>query len=125
MNETDRTIREALGKEDAELMNELKDDPSIFVELINTYRGRRRWLTVLGTFLTLVFLALAILCAIRFFGAETTQRQIMWATGCVLCVLNIAMLKIWVFLEMNRNAMMRELKRIELQMARLETKAKD
>ncbi len=125
MNELDRKIREALRKEDAELYKDFDEEPSVFEMLVETCRGRRRWLNVLGAFWTLVFLVLGILSAVRFFGAETTRDIVMWAAACILCMSAVSMLKVWYFLEMNRNALTREIKRLELQIARLAGRIKD
>ena len=125
MNELDRKIREALRKEDAEFYKDFDEEPSVFEMLVETCRGRRRWLNVLGAFWTLVFLVLGILSAVRFFGAETTRDIVMWAAACILCMSAVSMLKVWYFLEMNRNALTREIKRLELQIARLAGRIKD
>lgn len=125
MNELDKKIREALRKEDAELYKDFDEEPSVFEMLMDTCRGRRRWLNVLGAFQTLVFIALFIFSAVKFFGAESTRDIVMWAAACILCMTAISMLKIWYFLEMNRNALTREIKRLELQIARLAGRIKD
>ena len=119
MNELDRKIREALKAQDAELFGEFDTEPSVFEMLTEACMGRNRWLNLLGGFLTLVFLILGVVAAFRFFGAETTRDLIMWAAGCTLCMIAVSMLKIWYFLEMQKNAITREIKRIELQVARL------
>lgn len=119
MNDLDKKIREALRKEDAELYKEFEDEPSVFEMLMETCRGRRRWLNMLGAIWTLVFVVLGILAAVKFFGAESTRDIVMWAAACILCMSAVSMLKIWYFLEFNKNALTREIKRLELQIARL------
>ena len=125
MNELDKKIREALRKEDAELFEDFGEEPSVFEMLIETCRGRHRWLNILGAFWTLVFLVLGILAAVKFFSAEATRDIVMWAAACILCMSAVSMLKIWYFLEMQRNAITREIKRLELQIARLAGRIKD
>ena len=125
MNELDRKIQEALRKEDAELFEDFGEEPSVFEMLIETCRGRRRWLNILGAFWTLVFLVLGILAAVKFFNAEATREIVMWAAACILCMSAVSMLKVWYFLEMQRNAITREIKRLELQIARLAGRIKN
>ncbi len=60
-----------------------------------------------------------IFSAVEFFRADTTQQMIAWATGFVFCSISVAMLKIWYWLQMMQNSMTREIKRFELQLARL------
>ncbi|MCH8806187.1 MAG: hypothetical protein IH986_08875 [Planctomycetes bacterium] len=119
MSKLDDKIREALRKEDAELLTEFDEEPSVFEMLLDTCRGRHRWLNALGAFWTLVFLVLGILAAVKFFGAESTRDIVMWAAACILCMSAVSMLKVWYFLEINKNALTREIKRLELQIARL------
>ena len=125
MSDLDDKIREALRKEDAELFKDFDDEPSVFDMLMETCRGRHRWLNILGAFWTLVFLVLGILAAVKFFGAESTRNIVMWAAACILCMSAVSMLKVWYFLEINKNALTREIKRLELQIARLAGRIKD
>ena len=125
MNELDKEIQEALRAEDAELFKDYAEEPSVFEMLMETCRGRHRWLNILGAFWTLVFLVLGIVAAVKFFSAEGTRDIVMWAAACIVCVSAVSMLKIWYFLEMNKNAVTREIKRLELQIARLAARIKD
>ena len=125
MNELDKKIQEALRAEDAELFKDYAEEPSVFEMLMETCRGRHRWLNILGAFWTLVFLVLGIVAAVKFFSAEGTRDIVMWAAACIVCVSAVSMLKIWYFLEMNKNAVTREIKRLELQIARLAARIKD
>jgi hypothetical protein len=119
MNELDRKIREVLHKEDAELFEGFEAEQSLLEMMVDTFRGRHRWLVAMMAFWSLVFFVLAIVTAVKFFSAETTRDIVMWATACVLCMSAVSMLKLWYFLEMNKNALTREIKRLELQIARL------
>ncbi len=125
MNELDKKIQEALRAEDAELFKDYAEEPSVFEMLMETCRGRHRWLNILGAFWTLVFLVLGIVAAVKFFSAEGTRDIVMWAAACIVCVSAVSMLKIWYFLEMNKNSVTREIKRLELQIARLAAQIKD
>jgi len=125
MNELDKKIREALRKEDAEVFEDFAAEPSVFEMLIETCRGRHRWLSLLGAFWTLVFLVLGVLSAVKFFSAAGTRDQLMWAAACILCMSAVSMLKVWYFMEINKNAITREIKRLELQIARLAARVKD
>lgn len=125
MSELDKKIRETLRSQDAELFKEFDTEPSLFELLSEACRGRHRWLNLLGAFWTLVFLILGIVAAVRFFRAESTRDLVMWAAGCILCMSAVSMLKIWYFLEMHKNAVTREIKRVELQIARLAGRIKN
>ena len=125
MKELDKNIAEALRREDADLFAEVGDEPSVFDMLLETFRGKHRWLNLLGAFWTLVFLVLGIAAAIAFFQAKATREMLMWASACTLCMLAVALLKVWFWMEMQRIALMREIKRVELQIACLATRLRE
>lgn len=125
MSELDSKIREALQKEDAELFQEVGEEPGIFEMLIETFRGRHRWLNMVAAALTLLFLASGIVSAVAFFRAKETRDVVMWAAACVTCLAAVAMLKVWYWLELQRIVVMREIKRVELQIARLAARIRD
>ena len=125
MNDLDRKIRESPRAEDAELFEEFGEEPSLFEMAMELFRGRNRWLIVLTMFWTLVFIALSVFTAIKFFQAETTRDLLMWAVAFVISVMAVSMMKIWSWMEINRNFVTREIKRVELQIARLAARIKD
>ena len=97
----------------------------IFEMLLETFRGRHRWLNMVGAALTLVFLAMGTVSVVAFFRAEGTRALVMWAAACVMCMSAVAMLKVWYWLELQRIVVMREIKRVELQIARLAARIRD
>ena len=68
------------------------------------------------------FLGLMIYSVFGFFDAETTRAQIAWAAGFVYTLIMIMGIKIWYWNELNKNALIREVKRLELQIARLSSR---
>ena len=124
MNELDRKIQEALRDEDAELFETLGGEQSLYDMVADTFRGRHRWMVMLTMCWTLVFFVLAVLSAIRFFRVEDTREVLMWGGAFIFCMSAVAMLKLWYFMELNKNAVMREIKRVELQIARLAQRIK-
>ena len=125
MNELDKKIKEALRQEDAELFEDLGGEPSVFELVIDTFRGKHWWLTVLTIFWSLVFFVLAILSAIKFFNTDDSRDMMMWALAFIFCMMAVSMMKMWFWMEMNKNAITREIKRLELQIARLAGRIKD
>lgn len=115
-NEVDQKIRAALeaGDEHAPA-----SEPPLFASIADTFRGRSRWLNIWGMLLTLVFMGLTIYAAVRFFGATETRSIVMWATAFVVFLIGVWVLKIWFWMQMNKYMVLRELKRLEAQVARL------
>lgn len=125
MNELNKKIKEALREEDAEIFEEFGSEPSIFEMLMDTFRGRHRWLVFLTMFWTIVFLVLGVLSVIRFFRAEELRDLLMWAAASAFLLSGVSMMKVWFWMELNKNAITREIKRLELQIARLAGRIKD
>lgn len=119
MTDIDRRIREALAAEDAELLEHYGGEPSIQEMIVETFHGRWRWLVLLTFVVGTAAAVMLMICAYQFFHAETARAMIGWSTGFVWCALFIVMVKVWYSLELNRNAVTREIKRLELQIAQL------
>lgn len=119
MSGIDDQIREALRREDAELLEHFQKDFSLHEVLIEYFRGKHRWLNAMAAAWTFVALALSVFAAYQFFQAEGTQAMIAWAAAFLWFSLWVAMLKIWFWMEMQRLPIMREIKRLELRIAEL------
>ena len=124
MNELDKKIREALQAEDAELLADFDAEPSVFEMLLETFQGKHRWLVFLTTFWMLVFLVLGVLSVIQFFKADELRDVVMWAAASAFFLSGVTMMKVWYWMELNKNAITREIKRLELQVARLAGRVK-
>lgn len=65
------------------------------------------------------FIALAVYSAMRFFKADQTQAQIMYAALFILGAHGVGLMKICAWEMMNRHSIRRDLKRLELRVAEL------
>lgn len=125
MNELDKKIQEALRKEDAELFEDFGREPSTYEMVMETFRGRYRWMAMVAVFYCIVFIALFIFAGIKFLHAETTRDMLMWSALCIACWFAVFMIKVWYWMELNKNSLTREIKRLELQIARLAGRIKE
>jgi len=119
MKDIDDKIREALRKEDSELLEHYREEPAIYEMVMETFRGRFRWVNALAFTWTIVVLGLLVVLAYYFFQTESTRAMIAYATAFVWGLIWIVMIKIWFWLEISRNSLTREIKRLELQLAHL------
>ena len=115
----DDKIREALRKEDAELLEHYRGEAPLHEMIIETFRGRHRWLNMLAIVMGFVVTGLLVVVGYQFFNAESTRAMIAWSTAFVMGALTIVLMKIWFWLEINKNGLTREIKRLELQIAHL------
>jgi Family of unknown function (DUF6768) len=121
MSDIDNKIRSALQKEVAELG--LEDDGRILTirDLIrSTYVGQTRWMSITSYVKTVLFFATAVFAAVMFFRSEEVKALIGWATLCGIAMMSVGMMATFFFLIANRNAQIREIKRLELQLAGLQ-----
>ncbi len=94
-------------------------EPPLLTQVTEAMAGRTWWFNLLGVPVMFAFFALAVWAAVRFFSAPDTRAMIMWAAIFLVSTQSIAMLKLWYWMLMNRNAVTREVKRLEFQVARL------
>ena len=124
MKDIDELIREALSEEDARWFDEW-DEQSLTEMVVDSFRGKSRWLVIVVYVSIFVFVVLMLFAAVQFFSADSIKEMIAWATGFLMCHLAVAMLKMWYWMELNKNAVTRGIKRIELQLARLSNQNDD
>lgn len=118
MNELDEKIREALRAEDADIFAD-GPDQSLHEMVIASFKGKQRWLMIVMFVATFVYTGLAVVAAVRFFQVETIRAMIAYATGFMFCLMVVALMKMWYWTQLDKNAILREVKRLELQVARL------
>ena len=122
MNNIDAKIRRALEATDTDLADEFDGDQSMMEMVFDTFRGTQKWLTFLAIFGSFVFMAGSVFGIIQLFREQESRELILWGLGVVFCFSAISMMKIWFWMQMNRNSILREIKRVELQVARLAAK---
>ncbi|WP_248723149.1 DUF6768 family protein [Seonamhaeicola sp. ML3] len=117
----DKLIKETLTQEEAKFYDEL-DEQNLFQMLGGLFKGKNSWLAIVMNFMTAIVFGLLIYCIIKTFDAEKTNDLILWVGGVLVCFLYISMIKIYLWMQMHRNALTREIKRLELQISSLSTK---
>ena len=122
MNNIDAKIKRALEATDVDLADEFDGDQSMMEMVFDVFRGTQKWLTFLAIFWGLVFMAASVFGIIQLVKTQEPREHILWALGVVFCVAGVSMMKIWFWMQMNRNSILREIKRVELQVARLAAK---
>jgi len=117
-------LRQAISETDPELSEAdariLAENPGPIRELlISQFRGKMWASSVIVYVYILLFSALAVFCGVRFFLAETMRDWVLYGVGFATAVGIISVVKLWYWMLANRNAVTREIKRLELQVAHL------
>lgn len=83
------------------------------------YSRKMRFIAVMVWGWAIVFIALALYCAVRFFKTDQTQMQILFATLFILGVHGVGLMKIFAWEMLVRHGIRRDIKRLELRVAEL------
>lgn len=114
----DKLIKESLTQEEAAFYDGL-DEQNPFEMMEGLFHGRNRWFMILMNVVLLIFFGLFIYSLIQFLNAEATNDLILWASASFASMTVVGFLKLYAWMQMDKNAILRELKRLELQVSSL------
>lgn len=112
----DDLIKETLTQEEAKFYDALEEQ-NLLGKLGEVYKGKMGWLAVVMNIMQLIILVLMIYSMVQFFDTEVTNELIKWGSAAFLCMLFLSMMKLYIWMQMDKNDILRELKRLELQIA--------
>jgi uncharacterized membrane protein YciS (DUF1049 family) len=118
MEDIDKLIKETLTQEEAKFYDELEEQ-NLFQMLGGIFKGKNTWLAVLLNMMNAIVFGLFIYCIIQTMDIENTNDLILWVGGAILSFLTMSMIKIYFWMQIHRNALTREIKRLELQVSSL------
>ena len=124
MEEIDELIKETLTEEEAKFYDDL-DEQSFWQMVFGIFKGKNSWIVYLMSIVQVMFFGLFIYCAIQFFKVEATNDLIKWGIFGTLCLMASSMLKLFSWMQMDKKAIIREIKRLELQVSSLSGKFSD
>ena len=113
----DQKIKASLQQEqqhvDQRIDTILSKDDGLFARLGATYQGgMQRWMWF-STLLAVLLSAAFIYAGYRFFVATNVSDQVFWAVWFIVGLMMQIAVKLWMFMEMNRTSIIREIKRTE------------
>jgi hypothetical protein len=119
MTDLDQAIRESLSSEDTELFDRLGADQALHRQVLATFEGQLRWFNIAGWIAGFVLFGVASVSAWRFVQAQELGDMLRWGAASALALAGLALIKVWFWLELQKNAIVREVKRLEVQVASL------
>jgi len=121
MEDIDKLIKETLSQEEAKFYDDL-DEQNVFEMMGGLFKTKNRWFIILINIVMLISMVLFVFCLIEFFNAVETRDLIIWAAAGFMCLMVLSMLKLFAWLQMDKNALLREMKRLELQISSMSGK---
>ncbi len=116
----DKAIFESLSQEEQDFLASLDEEPKYTEQAMGLLKGRYsfiNWLTTILIFLTTI---VAVYALIRFFKVSPDiSGMLKWGGLTAYCVAGILVSKLYLFFHMQTNRVLRELKKLELQIASL------
>jgi hypothetical protein len=114
----DKIILEALSKEEAGYYDKLGEQ-SILDMSLGVLRGKNKGIYLLTIIFSFLLFGVFVYSAIKFFKAQDIIEMLRYGAIGFFSILSITAIKIWYWMQMNTNALQREMKRIEIQLAAL------
>ena len=122
MTDIDDAIRAGLDADDRAFLASLDDERGLFRQLGDSLGGPLGgWAKVVFA-MTFVMGIVLLVSVWQLLTADTTREQILWATAAMALVMSTGFLKDWLFSRMNMFTVLREVKRLQLQVAMLTEK---
>lgn len=124
MNLDDRIKRE-LESEATEIDQAMSESNGLLELALSPFKGGlRRWMFVIYFVIAIVTVVM-LWSGYQFFIAESVDARIFWGVWFVITLNAQAMMKLWTWMEINRNSVIREIKRLEIAIARLQLNHKN
>jgi hypothetical protein len=119
--EIDQLIKDTLSEEEATFYDSL-DEQNLLEMVGGLFNTKIKWLIIMMNIVQIITFGLFVYCLIHFLAAEETNELIKWGAGGFVFILISSYLKLFSWMQMDKNALLREIKRLELQIASLATK---
>ncbi|MBN2317538.1 MAG: hypothetical protein JXR49_00585 [Acidobacteria bacterium] len=103
-------------------MNVYGKEPGLFGLIAESFRGKLKSLVIVVFLFILIFAVILVYCAINFFSVEDIGMKLNWLAVGLTALIVVALLRLRYFMELNRISVVREIKRLELQVSLLAKK---
>lgn len=110
----------SLSKEDEEFLKSLEDERGMFESLGDIFHGKMKGWVIMASALAPIASFFGLWCIWQMFQADTTRGLILWAAAAWASWTLQIQLKQWLWDRIRMLNILRELKKVELRIARLE-----
>lgn len=116
----DERIEAALSAEDTALLERYAEEPGYFRQALGLFRGRLGWVMWFVYIVQFVLFLGAVYALYRMFTVGALMPALHWGVGAVILVQLTIFLRGFMGVHFEANRLLRELKRLELRLVRLE-----
>ena len=121
MSKLDDEIAEALAAEDRALHAEF-GELGLFGQLGSLFTGKLAWLSIITIIIGTIATFLGFYAIWKFVTVDSVEEILRWGALATAAFGTQMMIKLWSWMRMETNRVLREVKRVELQIARLQVK---
>ena len=122
MNNIDEKILEALNSEDKKVMDDYGEELGFWGLIGESFRGKMKGVVFTVLLFLLLFAVIFWTCVIHFFSVEGLEMKLNYLAGGLTALIMIVLCRLWYSMELNRLSVVREVKRLELQVSLLAKK---
>lgn len=114
----DLLIKETLTEEETKFYNDLEEQ-NLWQMISGIFSGKNSWFVYATSIVQIAFFGFFVYCAIQFFNTENTNQLIKWGILGTISFIVSSVLKLFSWMQMNKKAVVREIKRLEIQVSSL------
>ena len=118
MPDLDTMIDEALDAEERDLLRSIGEEPGFFAQAFGLFGGSIGWVHVLMVVIQGLLFIAGVVAAWNFFQADDVLTAIRWGLPAAVLMLTSLIIKMSMWPTLQSNRVIREFKRLELQVAR-------
>jgi len=114
--EIDRLISESLKEEEAEFYASLGEE-GLTQKVSSLYRGKFGWMAIVSAIVHIIAVAIAVYCGYKLFTTPDVVEILRYTVVLFIAWSFGMMIKLWQWMQMDKESVMREMKRLEFQVA--------
>jgi hypothetical protein len=119
MSKLDEAIQQALSEEDRDFLARFDKEPGSLSQMAGVFSGPLAWIYIAFMVFAVIAAPFGLYCGYQFFTATEMQPLFYWGFGVTAILIVLSVVRIVFFMQINTNRVLHELKRLELQVARL------
>ena len=118
MSNFDEDLKKLLSEQDEDFITDAIDETGYYQSVIKSFKGQGSFMSILSWIGITVICILLFYFIWKFFHAETTRDQILFAALVIMMNSAQIALKLWYNMQLNRRTITRDIKLLQLTLAK-------